>query len=92
MKADLNIQQLSAGISHFFHRYHILVFVILVIGGLATATFLLSQTISEATSTVQSPTQTGFDTETIKKIDALRGEGDASSPLTLPSGRTNPFQ
>ena len=92
MKTNVNAQQLVGSISKFFHRYHVLIFVIFVMGGLATATFFLSQTMTPAASTDQSAAQAGFDKAAIKKIESLRGENDPSTPLTMPAGRTNPFQ
>ena len=93
MKNALNLRGMSTSISHFFHRYHVILFVIFVIGGLATATFFLSRTLNNtATRTTADPTQSGCDSTTIKKIGTLRGANDPSTPLAMPSGRTNPFQ
>lgn len=93
MKLDMNLPQLSAGFSRFFHRYHVLIFVIFVIGGLSTATFLLSQALTTPSTTdTTSTVPSGFDKATIEKINSLRSASDQSAPLTMPAGRTNPFQ
>ena len=92
MKSDLNLHAIGPAVSHFFHRYHIILFVIFVVGGLATATFFLSQALTSATTETTTTAQSGFDTKTIDNIKALRSTKDPSTPLTMPSGRTNPFQ
>lgn len=93
MKLDMNPTQLTRSFSRFFHRFHVLIFVVFVIGGLSTATFLLSQALtapSSADTTNTSPA--GFDKTTIEKINSLRSASDQPAPLTMPAGRTNPFQ
>lgn len=93
MKLDMNLSQLSESFSRFFHRYHVLIFVIFVIGGLSTATFLLSQALTTPSTTDTTNTvPSGFDKATIEKINSLRSASDQSAPLTMPAGRTNPFQ
>lgn len=94
MKSDisLNPRQITKAFSSFMYRYHILVFSLLVLGGLSAATYILYQSVvsSQAAETTQS--QTRFDNETIEKIKNLRDTSDASVPLQRPAGRSNPFQ
>ena len=94
MKTDvsLNPQQISRGISRFMHRYHIIIFVLLVVGGLSAATFVLYQTVVSSQSAETTLPTTTLDTKTIEKIKDLRSTDDASTPLVLPPGRTNPFE
>ena len=91
MKSDLSLQQLTNGINHFLHRYHILIFTFFVLGGLSIATFMLYQVTSSAQSTT-STTPSGFDKTTIDRIGKLRSANDTPTPIELPAGRTNPFQ
>ncbi len=94
MKTDItfNPQKIGYVLSQFIHRYHVIVFVLIVIGGLSAATFTLYQTVVDSQSAGTPASGTAFDKKTIEKIKGLRGASDASTPLTLPSGRTNPFE
>lgn len=90
MKNDIDIAQLLKGFSQFLHRYHVLLFTLLVLGGLALATFLLYETMIDAQTASPISTGTSFDKATIEKINQLKTTDDGVT-LTLPSGRTNPF-
>lgn len=94
MKTDisLNPQQITQSISGFMHRYHVLIFSFIVLGGLSAATFMLYQTVVSAQTVQESNAKTTFDSGTMTKIRELRASDDAGTPLTLPPGRTNPFQ
>lgn len=94
MKSELTInpKQILAGISGFTHRYHILIFSVIVLGGLSAATFALYQTAVSAQSVEQGVTSTKFDSATITKIRGLRSSDDDGTPLDIPKGRSNPFQ
>ena len=48
MNSDLSLAALGRASSKFLHRYHIILFVVIVFGGLAVITFLLNATISKA--------------------------------------------
>lgn len=99
MNVNLDINSLGSTLSKFLHRFHIVIFVLVVIGGLSVATFLLSTAMNPSSSAAAPATPvspaaqaaggtTVLDTETIKKVKALRTD---SAPLVLPPGRTNPF-
>ncbi len=91
MNIELNSSGLSKQIVSLLHRYHLVLFVLLAIGGLSAATFLLSETInpsSSATDSATPPATPTLDTATMQKIKRLN---TASSTLQLPPGRTNPF-
>ena len=51
MKADLSLPQLTAAMSRFLHRYHVVIFVLTVVGGLALANFMLNQAINKEAQT-----------------------------------------
>lgn len=91
--SSLSISQLTVPLSRFLHRFHIILFALLVIGGLSVATFMLYGAMAESSTTEQQTSTTGsFDKTTIKKIETLRDPSQASAPLQLPAGRTNPFE
>ncbi len=90
MNLEFDPKRLAQVASHFLYRYHIVLFVLIVIGSLAIATFLLNSAMSPAPiSSPETSKTSSFDTKTMDKIDALR---TTSTPLVLPTGkRTNPF-
>lgn len=93
MQQSLNLSQLGKSASRFLHRYHVLIFVLTVIGGLSLATFMINQAINNAAAAQTTPeTIGGFDKATMEKIKGLRKPTDEPEPLNLPSGRVNPFQ
>lgn len=93
MQQSLNLSQITKALSHFLHRYHILIFVLTVIGGLSLATFMINQAINTAPAADPVADITGgFDKDTMAKIKSLRKAGEAPDPLTLPNGRVNPFR
>lgn len=92
MKVDVSIQQMIRSFSHIMHRYHVIIFTVSVLGGLAVATFLLYQVTTLAQAQVSPPTTATFDKATIERIEQLRGVDDNPQSLNLPSGRTNPFK
>lgn len=84
--------QIVTQLSRFFHRYHVIVFACVVLGGLSIATLMLYQAITSAEPAAPTATTDTFDTATMKKVDSLHSSSDQVTPLTLPAGRTNPFQ
>ena len=92
MNINLSFPQLLNGISRFLHRYHVVLFALVVLGGLAIATFMLYTAATSASETTQLPSTSSFDKSTIDKIQNLRSSDESGKPLELPAGRTNPFQ
>ncbi len=91
MKTDFDANQLQTTLAKILHRYHVVLFALFAIGGLSAATFLLNETISSSSvtdTTLTTPSSPTLDTQTIKKVKSLNS---GSTPLVLPSGRTNPF-
>ena len=93
MQQSLNLTQIQKSAGQFLHRYHVLIFVLTVIGGLSLATFMINQAIN----TAQPPATTtegvgGFDNDTMDKVKSLRKPTEDPDPLVLPNGRVNPFR
>lgn len=84
----------SMTIGAFFGRFHAVLFVILVCGSLTIAVYMLS-TVLDKSSTPDGytppSTNTSFDTETIKRVEGLRGLEAPPAALQLPEGRVDPF-
>ena len=91
MKADLSLSQLTAALSRFLHRYHVILFVLTAVGGLALANFMLNQAINEKPIEPPQAVSSSFDQETMDKIDQLNESSTQSTNFVLPSGRINPF-
>ncbi len=83
-----------APIAHFFHRYHLILFVLTVVIGVSVGMFFMNSLLSvTGNDELSSQTPSSFDQETIKRIDKLivAGDGSANQELVLPPGRVNPF-
>lgn len=91
MKQGIDIAQLQKKTVQFLHRYHVIIFVLTVIGGLSLATFMINQSITDTTTDQPAATTQNFDQDTMNKIKALRKTSDEPAPLSLPDGRVNPF-
>jgi len=88
---SLSFAQLNRMASQFLHRFHVILFVVFVIGGLSLATLFLSQAITKQGTVAPTASDPPFDTATMLKIENLRTTSDQSN-LNPPSGRTNPFR
>lgn len=89
---SLNPHQIAHAFSGFMYRYHILIFSLIVLGGLSVATYILYQSIASSQAAEATPSQTRFDSVTIEKIKKLHDSNDNAAPLQRPAGRSNPFQ
>ena len=90
MKFDLS--EVTRVISRFLHRFHVTLFVVLVVGGLSVATLLLNKAITAQASNPNGPTEEAFDENTMTRIKNLRTT-DEQTNLVLPdTGRTDPFK
>lgn len=104
---DFNITTLNKSFSHVFHRYHVIIFVIIVLGALGAGIFFIYQSILSADETNGYTAQTSnatFDLATKDNIKHLHpsdyrlsaGGNPESEKLLEPrsltiDGRSNPF-
>lgn len=95
MKSSVSLDQLPKKFMKFANRYHLVIFVVTVIGGMIIVMFMLNNTIRSSTDgeLINSPvSNSGFDQETIDKLESLKSfNTDTSQSLDFPSGRINPF-
>lgn len=85
---------IKKGFYRFMHRFHVVIFVVVALGGLAASVFILNTIIVTSSDTSQflsQNTQADFDQETMTKIKELKTRDQGNDALTLPAGRTNPF-
>jgi hypothetical protein len=90
MEMNLSTQAIKKSIVTFLHRFHIVIFVVLVLGGLAVVVLLLNNIIvlsGQKNGYTPDTNNAGFDQSTIQKIEDLQNR--SQTPPT--SGRTNPF-
>ena len=87
-----------SAIKHSFfallHRFHVVIFVIIVMGGLAASVFVLNTIIIQSGDTSaadSSDASATFDKATIKRINDLKTPDQTGANLDLSKGRTNPF-
>lgn len=90
---NISLGSIKILIVHILQRFHTIIFVIVVLGGLIAVVLLLNDIVVGSSQQVApaSVTPTGFDKETIDRIDKLRTKDDAATELNLSDGRTNPF-
>lgn len=90
----LSLDTIKTGLFSFLHRFHVVIFVILVLGGVAASVFTLNLIIIRSGDTSDAPSGTSgatFDQDTIKRIDELKTRNQSTDALDLSKGRTNPF-
>jgi len=90
MDIHLSPQAIKKIIIAFLHRFHVVIFVILILGGLAVIILLLNNIVirsGQSNGYTPDTSNASFDQSTIKKIEDLQNR--SQSPPT--SGRINPF-
>lgn len=83
-----------APLTSILGRYHLTIFIVILVGGLVTAVLLLNgilQQASDTTGYTSSLDIAPFDQATIDRVAELRASTEAPTAFTLPAGRTNPF-
>ena len=97
MNVNLNVSfgALKKSFFAFLHKSHVLIFSILVLGGLVVAVFMLNNVIIQSSNSdgyTSATTNSAFDQDTIKKIEELKTSDQDDGELNLTGGlRTNPF-
>jgi hypothetical protein len=90
---DMSLGSIKTLLVNFLHRYHTIVFTVVVLGGLAIAVLILNGTVNESSNSngyVSTGNSITFDKATIDRINNLKSP-DQASQISLPDGRTNPF-
>ncbi|HEU0266403.1 MAG TPA: hypothetical protein VFQ70_02140 [Candidatus Saccharimonadaceae bacterium] len=87
---NISLDTLKHTAAHILLRYHVIIFVIVAIGGLIVVMLKVNTIIQNSSpSTVSTPTPAAFDQKTIDHIRSLNAAG-TTTPLKT-SGRSNPF-
>ncbi|MDN5275003.1 MAG: hypothetical protein JWP06_904 [Candidatus Saccharibacteria bacterium] len=94
MNLTISLTSIKKLIVAFLHRFHIMIFVVVVLLGMAFIIYLLYTIVISSTDTgniPQTTTNTSFDKDTIKRINDLKTREESGNDLDLSQGRTNPF-
>lgn len=91
MNQSISFNGLGKGVSNFFHRYHVVIFIVLALGGLIVATLMLNATVGRSVAQPVTATGITFDKTTINKLDKLKTADEQTSGGAAPLGRRNPF-
>lgn len=95
MNVNVQIGAIFKQVGKLLRRFHIVIFAVTVLGGLAVAVLILSSILQASSDTTAGSPAAGidttFDTGTIEKIENLHTRQDGVAELELPSGRINPF-
>lgn len=92
---EITSASLKTSFTKFIKRYHLLIFTVLVLGGLVVCMFLINNIIIKSGDTTgyePAAANTSFDQQTIDRIKQLHTAGEnAADDLNLGQGRSNPF-
>lgn len=92
---ELSLTNLTSKLGSFLSRFHVIVFTIIIIGGLIVCVLLINATVTESDSSsnyTPPSTNTSFDQQTIDRIKQLHSSSDGTPAPSLDlSGRINPF-
>lgn len=90
---ELSTTGIKKSFVNILHRYHVMIFVIFVLGGLVVMVFMLNNIIVQSSNSggYTPETTTTFDTKTMERIEQLKTRDDPASNLDLSGGRSNPF-
>lgn len=94
MNLTISLTSIKKATVTFLHRFHIMIFVFIVLVGLIFIVYLLYNIVATASDTQgyeSDAASTAFDEATIKRINELKSRDQSSSELDLSQGRTNPF-
>ena len=84
------LEPIIKSLSKFLWRFHVMLYSIIVIGGVAISIFLVSGLLAIPTEEPQIAS-ISFDKETMKAIKDFRPSTSANDSFSLPAGRSNPF-
>lgn len=81
-------------ITQAFGRYHLTLFIVVLVSGLSTAVLMLNDILKQSSDTTgytSSLDINSFDQTTIDRLTQLKSSSQASTDFALPAGRVNPF-
>lgn len=96
MDIGLSTKTIGKKVSHFIYRFHVILFTIIVLGGLSVLIFILYNYIVNATNINDAENaiaiDSGFDKQTITRLESLQTSNVLNEPIQYIDGaRKNPF-
>lgn len=91
---EISLSGLKKTILDFIVRFHVVIFTVIILGGLATVVLLLNAIVessSDSSDYVPTGNSANFDQATIDRVNQLKSRDESSEELDLPEGRINPF-
>lgn len=91
---DISFTSVKKSLGRFIGRFHVVLFVVTILGGLVIVVLLLNNIILTSTRSNDYTPETSnatFDQATIDRIKQLKTRDESSSQLDLSGGRSNPF-
>jgi len=91
---DIQLTALLKPFKLLFTRFHLTLFIVLVVAGLGAAVVLLTGILNDASTDTNytSPIEAGsIDQTTLDRINALHTSDEQTAPTTVPETRQNPF-
>jgi len=91
---EISTTNIKKAFVNFLHRFHVLIFSVVVLGGLAVVVFLLNSIIirsGDSGSYTSAAGSSSFDQATIDRLNQLKTREETPPPLDFSEGRTNPF-
>jgi hypothetical protein len=94
IKLNLSVTSIKNLFVQTLRRFHIVLFVIVVFGGLAVVILMLNSIITKSSDSAGYTSETNnaaFDQTTIQRIQQLKTADQNNGDLDLSHGRSNPF-
>jgi len=94
MKKDIKLSALLASITTKFKKYSLTMFIVVLVGGLASAVLMLNSALQKASDTsgyTPVTDSSSFDQVTINRVKQLHSSSEQATDYTPPAGRINPF-
>lgn len=91
---NISLKSLAGPVVEVFRKYHVTIFIVVVVGGLAGAVIVLNNILQSSTDIsgyTATTTVTSFDQLTIDRIKELHTSDDSSTVVIPSSGRISPF-
>lgn len=91
---NISIKSLFGPVVEIFRRYHVTIFIVVVVSGLSGAVIVLNgilQTSTDISGYTATETTNSFDQVTINRIKELHTSNDTSSVTVPTTGRISPF-
>lgn len=91
---NISFVAIKKNLAHFIGRFHVVLFVVTILGGLAIVVLLLNNVIvtsNDSGDYTPETTNATFDEGTIDRIKQLKTRDEGGDQLDLSQGRSNPF-